>query len=366
MKNKIPFAIFSALLATGSHAAPFMAVGDGAELFVTGTLGVRADDNIFLDRKATSDTVFDINPGLELTFGKDAQLKGALSATVAFANYSSNTNLNTVLFSSDFGSKYDDGKLKLGFNLGFHEVNQNSVDIRGLNRRDVFTSAGNTEVEISQITSVGAGISFQHENFKRKTFGDTDTLTVPIDFFYKWTEKVDLSFGYQYRDYQTTVGQDSNDHFFNLGARGEFTPKFNGKIQIGLSTRKLAKGSDETLLGFTSNFNYELTAKTSLQFGGSNDFGTTPSGAQQKNLSANVAATTKLTEDWSVNAGLSWRAIDSLGHTDDYIEGTLGATYVMNANVRFVGSYVYRNNSSPLSTSEFSNNAFSVSASIRY
>src|ERR1035437_10982868 len=81
------------------YAAPFLAVGDGAELFVTGAVGVRADDNIFTAANAQSDTIFDIAPGAEITFGKDSALQGALTLVATFRNYSSNSNLNTNLFS---------------------------------------------------------------------------------------------------------------------------------------------------------------------------------------------------------------------------------------------------------------------------
>ena len=164
MKNIIRLTLISASLVAGSYAAPFMAIGDGAEFFLTGALGVRADDNIFLSKNADSDLIFDITPGVDLTFGKDSQLKGSLTLSDTWSNYSDNSKLNTNLFAGDFVSRYDDGKLKLGFNVGYHELNQNSVDIRGLTRRDIFSGGGNTEVEISQITSVGAGVALNHEN----------------------------------------------------------------------------------------------------------------------------------------------------------------------------------------------------------
>ena len=91
-----------------------------------------------------------------------------------------------------------------------------------------------------------------------------------------------------------------------------------------------------------------------------------PQGAQQKNFSLGGVITSSISDQWSVNAGLSYRGIDYLTRTDDYIEGTIGAAYIVNAYVRVVGSYVYRNNSSPLAGSEFTNNVFSISANLRY
>lgn len=394
MKNyhsSLRFALVSLSIswASLSQAAPFMAIGDGAELFLTGTLGVRVDDNIFLasglprdpNRPASGtnrlneeidDIIFDITPGVELTFGKDAQVKGALILSLAFANYTDNSDLNTTLFAGDFVSRYDDGKMKLGFNVGYHEVNQNSVEVRGLTRRDIFTAGADGEVEISQITSIGAGLTFTHENYHPRSFSDSDDLTVPIDFYYKWTPKVDLSLGYRFRDHDmASLGNDSKDHFFNVGARGEFTPKLTGRAAVGINTRKIdgpasRGGGDETLLGADASFTYEMSPKTNLQAGISNDFGTSPQGQQQKNLTLNGMVTSKISEEWTINAGLSWRSIDYGSRTDDYLEGTLGTTYVVNANIRIIGAFVHRDYSSDIRGSEFKNNVFAVSAHFRY
>ncbi len=389
MKNYISTALVALSLGAVSQAAPFMAIGDGAELFLTGTLGVRVDDNIFLTsglpvnpalpisatnrvNEEIDDIIFDINPGVELTFGKDSQMKGALTLSLAFANYTDNSSLNTNLFNGDFFTRYDDGKLKLGFNVGYHELNQNSVDIRGLTRRDIFSAGANAEVEISQLTSVAAGLAFTHENYHPRNFTDSDDLTVPIDFYYKWTPKVDLSLGYRFRDHDVaTLGNDSKDHFFNVGARGEFTPKLTGRVAVGLANREIdgpanRGGGDESLLGIDASLSYEISPKTNLQLGASNDFGTSPQGAQQKNLTLNGMITTKISEEWSINAGLSWRSIDYGSRTDDYVEGSLGTTYIVNANIKIIGAYVHRDYSSDLRGSEFKNNVFSVAANFRY
>lgn len=366
MKKSIRIALLSASLAAGSSAAPFMAIGDGAEVFITGTLGVRSDDNIFMAKKAESDLIFDINPGIDLTFGKDSQLKGSLTIVDSFANYSDNSGLNTQLLAANFTSKYDDGKMKLGFNAGYNELNQNSVDVRGLTRRDVFSAGANAEVEVSQITSIGAGVQFNHENYKRRGYTDSDSITVPIDFFYKWTPKTDLSVGYRYRDYKVDLGSDSTDHFFNVGVRGEISPLLTGKIAVGLNQRKLDRGGDDNQLGLDANLTYELTPKTSLTFGANNDFGTSPQGQQQKNFSLNGGVSSKISEEWSVNAGLNFKATDYGTRTDDFYELTLGTTYTVNANVRIVGGYTYRTYTSDIKTSEFENNVFTVMANFRY
>jgi hypothetical protein len=366
MKKIIRLSVLSAALSLPAFGAPFMAIGDGAELFLTGTVGIRADDNIFLAKNNVDDVIFDINPGLDIVFGKDAQTKGALTLGMAFANYSDHSHLNTELFSGLFNTRYDDGKMKAGFNLSFVELNQNTADLRGLVRRDVFNTGGNIEVEVSQITAVGAGINYDRQNYKRATYSDSKILTIPLDFFYQITEKSDLSLGYRYRDNQQTIGLDSSDHFFNIGARGEFTPKLTGRFAIGYNTRNYDGAGDEDGLGLDASFAYEVSPKTSLQFGASNDFATSPQGQEQENFTLNGAIVSKISEEWSVNGGLSFRSIDYTTRTDDYWEGTLGTTFIMNANVQLVGAYVYRQYESNIRASEFENHVFSFSANLRY
>jgi len=121
-----------------------------------------------------------------------------------------------------------------------------------------------------------------------------------------------------------------------------------------------------------------LTPKSTLQFGASNDFGTTPQGQQQRNLTAFASVTTVIDAAWSVNGAITYRPIHYFGtpalgtapatasRTDDYWEGSVGATYVINQYVHLNGSYTYRNNDSDLIGTGFSNNVFAVSASFRY
>ena len=189
---------------------------------------------------------------------------------------------------------------------------------------------------------------------------------MPIDFYYKWTPKTDLSAGYRYRDTQVDIGQDSTDHFFNVGARGEFSPKLTGRFAVGLNRRTLNRGGDANQLGLEARFAYELTPKTSLEFGASNDFGTSPQGQQLRNKIVHGLLTAKLSPEWSVNAGLSWRAIDYGPRTDGFFEGQAGTTFIVSPHVRIVGNFVHRNYRSDVRFNEFKNNVFSVAANFRY
>jgi len=230
----------------------------------------------------------------------------------------------------------------------------------------LFDVGGKTEVEISQLSKVGAGIAFNHTNYRRPGYADVDSLEVPLNYYYRWTEKTDISLGYRYRDYKVNIGSDSTDHFFSVGARGEFSPKLTGRFAIGLNSRKLDRGGDETLLGVESSFAYEISPKTRFNFNVTNDFGTSPQGQQQKNFTLGGTLSTDLSQEWTVSGGMNYRAIDYGKRTDDYFELNLGAVYIISANVRIQGGYAYRSYSSDISSIEFKNNVFSVAANFSY
>lgn len=376
MKNITRVLAVLASLATASQAAPFLAISDNAEVFLTGTLGVRADDNIALTKDANSDTIFDINPGVQLVFGKNSTVQGTWTTVESFTNYMDYDELNANLLSTTFDAAYDDGKAKGSFNASFNELNQNSVDVQSDNgsliRRDVFAIGGQGELNISDKSSVSAGLQYQSTDYKRYVFSDTRITTLPVGYFYELTPKVDLSLSYRFRDSSLKHGYDSRDHFFGIGARGEFTPKLSGQFSVGLTQRKfkhhksMADMDDKSLLGIDSSLSYAVSPKTTLQFGVTNDFDTNSQGQQQKNFAVRFSAVTNLSEVWSITGGVSYRAINYYFRTDDYVEGQIGATYTVNENVQITAAVALRNNKSDVAAVEFDNSVVSLAANFRF
>lgn len=366
----------SSLLVATTSAAPFLSISDNAEVFLTGTLGVRVDDNIALTPDATSDTILDINPGAQLVFGRESTVQGTWSVVHSFANYLDHDELNTNLFSTAFNAGYDDGKTKGSFNASFNEINQNTVDVQtndgSLIRRDVLALGTRGELDVSEKSSVSVGLQYQGTEYKRYDFSDTKVATLPIGYYYELTPKVDLSLNYRYRQSWLQHGYDSKDHFFGVGARGVFTPKLRGQFSVGLTQRSfddhkgLPDMDDKSLLGVDSSLSYDATPKTTLQFGVSNDFDTNSQGQQQKNFAVRFAALTAVSAEWSLSGGVSYRAINYYSRTDDYMEGHLGATYIINENVQVTAAVALRSNESDLDTSDFDNSVISLAAAFRF
>jgi Uncharacterized protein conserved in bacteria len=379
----------SAALASACYAS--VPVGDNAELFLTGTVGVRSDSNIFLSGRSMpgnaqnrdrSDTIFEVNPGVQLVFGKNSLTQGTLSISENISVYSDHDDLNDELASASLNTRYDDGKSKLSFNASFAELNQNTVDVLpgpatlvdALILRDVFSTGGSGEVSVTEKSSIALGVQYQKTAYERAGFSDSQVITVPVNYYYEITPKVDLSLGYRYRNRWESIGFDTKDHFLNIGARGEFTPKLTGQFAVGVTQRsfshKVQRRSDQEMLGVDSSLTYAASPKTSVLLGLSNDFDTNSQGHQQRNFAIRASSTTAISAELSVTASVAYRAIDyyqaAPARIDDYFEGHLGATYRLNENVSFSGAYSYRSNDSDLPTSDFTANVFSVAANLRF
>ena len=365
-----------ALLSAGlglslAKAAPFMAVGDNAELFLTGAATLQSDDNIYLDAKnEKSDTIYSFTPGVDLVFGKGSITTGNVYFREEIRRYSSNGNQDVELANVGARTSYDNGVTKAGFNAAYTELAQNDNDIRvsgDIVHRNLTNLAANVEFGFSEKTSLGTGISFDRTDYGPSSYSDSNIWSLPVDVYFKASPKLDWSAGYRYRSSQLSgAGLDSTDHFLNLGARGEFSPKLTGQIRLGYTRRSLDVGGDENLFGVDGNLIYAFSEKTTYRFNIGNDFGSSGTGDSTKNFTLGLSVSNKMSEQWSFTGGLSLRKIDYAKRSDDYVEGLVSVNYALSAMLNFGASYTYRNNTSDLATAEFTNSVFSLGANLRY
>jgi hypothetical protein len=371
-----------ALLALGASslsAAPFLALGDNAELFLTGSVVLNSDDNIYLRsgsaaRPEVSDVILTVTPGVDMVFGRNAATSGNFYFREDILRYSDNDQQNTSLASVGVNSLYNNGKSKLDLGASYTEFAQNDISVRdAIVERNVTAVRALSEFGATEKTSVGAGARFEKTDYAGgPSYLDSSVWTLPLDAYFEYSPKLQWSAGYRYRSTDLSgAGVDSKDHFFNIGARGEFTPKLTGQLRVGYGLRKFDVGEDGSQFGIDSNFTYSYSPKTTYSFGVINDFGVSALGQSTKSFSVNLGANTRIDEQWSWNANVSFRSIDFSGttttvHSDDFVQGSVGAAYILSNSVNFTASYTYRKNSSDRASYEFANNVFSLGANLRY
>jgi hypothetical protein len=365
-------ALFSACLGLTAKAAPFMAVGDNAELFVTAAGTIQSDDNIFLNSaNEKSDTIYSFTPGVDLVFGKGSQATGNVFYKEEIRRYGSDTNQNTQLANVGVNSAFSNGVTKADFNASYAQVAQNDNNINPVGtivHRDVTNLAGNTEFTLTEKSTIGVGLNYDRTDYGPVIYTDSSIWSIPVDVYFKSNPKLDWSVGYRYRNTNLSgAALDSTDNNINVGARGEFTAKLNGQVRFGYTRRSFSGGGgNQDLFSFDSDLNFLFSEKTTARIYFSNDFGSSGFGDSTKQLTLGFGVNNKLTEQWYVSSGLSYRNIEYPTRTDHYVEGQVAVTYVYNAILNFGASYTYRNNNSDVATANFTNNVFSIGANVRY
>ncbi len=373
MINKRRLALLTTLSATPAFAAPFLAIGDNAELFLTARAEIRHEDNVtFSSENQIRDEVFEFSPGVELLFGKTTLTRGSFAAFERFTAYSDNSDLNSNLTNLLFNAFYEGARLDLRANASFRELNQNSRDARAdatLVRRDVYAAGLNGEYAATEKSKIGVGGSYTWTQFKTAAFTDQKNYTIPVNYFFAITEKVDLSAGVQYRQNRVDApNADSEDYYFNVGARGEFTPKLTGSFSVGYILRKPEDStrSDEGSIGLKSGLQFAYSPKTTFTLDLSRDFevGADASGLEASSIA--IGGRTNLTAAWNVGATLSYSRFEYLNtdRTDNYFVGGVSVGYIYNELVNFEAGYSINRNSS--SFADFTANVFRIAANFRY
>lgn len=364
----------SLLLSLKAFAAPFVAVGDNAELFLTASVGVTRDDNIFLrNANEQSDTIVNVRPGLDFVFGRNAATSGNIYYRHDFVQYSDNSALDTDLAALGINTLYSNGKSKLDFGASYVESATNDNSVTGfIVERAATNVRALGEVGVTEKTSLGAGLKLERLDYVLGgSFRDSDVWEVPVDMYFEYSPKLQTSVGYRYRsteiDRSTVAFPSSKDHFFNVGARGEFTPKLTGQVRVGYVQRKFDSGrGDKSDFGAQADLTYAVSPKTSLLLGLGSDYGSSATGDSVNTKSLSLSSTTRIDEQWSWNANVAYRDLEYPTRNDDFLQLGVGVAYTYSAFVNFAANVSHRTQSSTVVSSEFDNNVINLAANIRY
>jgi len=373
MKRRIGWVVAALGLASSVYASePLLSVGPEIPVFLTAAATTRYDDNVLLEStNKSSDTIFVLMPGIDLhTTGGVGQ--AGLTYNEQFIRYSSHSDLNSNLASFASNYAYNGAASKLSAAASYQQLDQSNLTLRSIDetvRRDLTDASVNGSFGLTAKTSLGTGVSFDRTRYPKVGYQDSDDWSLPVDFYYAVTPKVDLSLGYRYQ--RTTLADpvfDSKDHFFNVGTRGDFTPKLSGQIRVGVDQHRNDVGSSTNQLGLGTTINYLLSPKTSIDLTASNDFTHSAFGTSQKTFSVGSNVQFAFTPQWSATGGASFEAtsyLSALARKDKFWVGNVGVNYALTANSAIQVSYLFRKNSSNQSVN-FNNNVLSLSASIRF
>lgn len=371
-----------------NYTAPRISIGDNANVVFSLDLNVRHDDNVYLGpSNEVGDTIYSATPGLALSFGQKSLAHGSLAGSEAFTRYAHDTSPNVNLGSivGDFG--YDNGSTAVGAAVSFHQLDENSSTVAAaaadtIYRRDETRAHVGVESHLTGRTSVGIAGELSNTHYRTAGLVSSRTLSVPFNIYYETTPKVSLSTGVTYEKVSPqgdNSGPSGNNLYYNVGLRGNLTPKLTANVSTGYRVLEVVDNPREHLWGFDGTLNYEMTEKSSLSFVASRNFNPGPHGESLKDSHYDLKFLTDPSAQWEFVAGVSYHTVEfgptvfanSLGtgnlfRSDRYWQGDLVASYLFSSWLSFSLDYTRRNNNSNFSAAEFSDNIISLTIGLRY
>ncbi len=367
------------LVATTLAGTAFAAfsIGDNATVIFNADASVRYDNNIQQQQAGPGkikDTIYELDPGVTITNAKAAPLQARLTYTEAITRYTDNTNLDTNLGMLNFTSTYTDPKNSANFNAGFEQLNQNTPisGLPGLLRRDSTTVDGGDIYKINEKSKFGLDLSYDRTKYAVAGLANSQVYTVPATYYYVLSPKLDATLGLRYRKTDLSGGNPSyTDYYYNLGLSGEFNPKLNGSITVGVNEHRGAStafaGGNATSIGLDSKLTWQESAVNTFNFTLSNDFGAAASGQEQQTLALSAGVQSQLSEQLIGFGSVGYNIINYSGpRKDNYFTGSVGVRYNLSRTWSITAAYNYLDNGSNAAGNSFSDNTLTLKVSLTY
>lgn len=391
--NKTVFSLLAAFASSlGLSAAPMVAIGDNAALFVTGVVGITYQDNVFrTEMNRVDDIFFRVQPGVELQFGSRGAASAALFASGEILRYTDQTGLNNELLHLLLTASLDEQVYQLSFLASYDERSINSLDraseitdASGI-ARDLKDTAVHlhSRYAFSNLTSMSAGLLFNRRDYNDVGLAGSESFSIPVSLFYEVSPVLDARFGYQWRKVDiigvTDAFVDSyRDNHFTVGLVGELgSPLFVGDLSLGWMERKFR--GDISMFPFANRKINSITYDVGVTYNATNssytlrlerDYMTSIFGGQNFSRSQiSLLGRFPLVPMWSATAMVGYSFSDysnSDREQDDYF-GRVGVHYTPNEYIRVSATFSHnRVDGSGLQSSDYRANTFSVSATLRY
>jgi hypothetical protein len=355
-------------------------------LYLTAQLGVRYDDNIFLSSTdKVKDSVFTLAPGADFQYGENSLAHGSVVYQEAFQRYAENKVGNASLGTGNADFAYDSGATSVKAAAALQQLYQTNVDLLGtgtkeLTRSNLMSLDGSLESQLTGKLSGTIGTDFNWTDYQTQGLVSTETTSVPVKLYFKSTPKVDLSAGVTYAiDNPKGGGPTGRDFFYNVGARGSFTPKLSGEFSVGYQIRAVADNPQQRLLAFNGTLNYDIAPKTTSALVFSRQFSTSALGESLVNSNYSFSVSNDLTSRWQAGGSITYRDTDygpavftvqnhpvSSDRRDKDWEAGLFTSLSYSKWLTATANYAFRTNHSTISPADFSDDILSLTFTFRY
>lgn len=366
-----------AILTLGLALTPGRALlnidGTRNQVFIFGTITFAYSSNIFAESTGRGDSNVNAQAGIDLkrragiiavnsTFKIDYQ---------RFGKYISENSVNPSFY-IEFNKTTGRTTGALTLNAFRESRSDSAVNVRTNSWN--FPLGLNLKYPINDKLYVTSDTTYLQRRYSQNpALANLTDYTEGIDLFYVYTSKLDLVGGYRFRVSRTSFGNDSSDHWFNIGATGSLLAKLNGSLRLGYQVRQVTGAVAESFTHFNAlaTINWPITRKLALSSQISRDFSTIATGTSVDTTSAALRALYSYSRKLELNTGVAWGHNIFLGRNqprrqDTFFSWDVGAHYRFNEHLNVGANYTYFRNWSTLSFSRFERQGFSFDLASRY
>jgi hypothetical protein len=395
--------------ANWTPSSPLVQIGNDCDIYFDSAASLEVTDNLYSSSTKTSATSWMVTPGLLLEYGKDSALSATISAKRTFVNFTDNalSDLEDSRDALSLALRFaDGGPLSLSLDSSYRVTARNDdLQMQGLGgilgatliRQANYSHAFRADYKLTEKLSIGLGFtnSFNHYldptitgtagNFayNTNTLTELNTKSIPLSFDYQAFEKLSFGLALQHdvTDYSAApyfsqatptrpalTNKQLVKNFAGLTAKGQLTEsgKLNANIRVGYSQYHYDSAANDSDLSYAVSLNHVLTERLSHSLTLSRDVTASSTNSQMatKNYTYGMAYTASEDLNFNLSATKS-DVFASTSQVDTYIY-SLGADYKYSKHLTFQASYNLNDSTASVATSNYTSNAFTLSAAFRY
>jgi hypothetical protein len=371
------------LLATSVICAPahgLITFNDGHDhIYVTGTIGVAYDSNIFANTFSEDDVIY------------TATLLGEYSRRAGWITVNGSVELTASRFSDHEGENFENPKFDLEFtkqggrttgSLTLTASKENKVDpfVNVRNESWNYGAGLNVKYPVIDRYSLAGGIFYSLADYTdNSVYVDLRSYGASADLFYVLSKERDFVAGYRFRENKGLRSSSTTDHAFTFGLKGRIVRGYNGSIRFGYQTRKPRDSRDGSFNSWTgdASVTHAFGKRFSLTADLGKDFSTTSTNVSIDTLSTSLNGQYTFNARWNAHAGIGYSRARFLGfrgalnsngrqRQDSTLHADVGVGYNPSEHLKVSLNYTWAQNWSTLDYSDFIRRGWSLTVSSRW
>jgi hypothetical protein len=319
-----------------------VAIGDYGAVTADVQSSLTHSSNIFRDSDEEDDMIFQLLPRLRYRFDQGA-VRVEADAGVDVIRYD-DFDMNDaedikshIVIDFPYGDYDEKKRYDVRLQAGYNENTSPNDSVQAIVQTEELNLSALGRYYVSERTFLRGGVEFLDKQSQTAGFDDVQRISVPIEFFYDYSE--DLSYGVGYRYTETDVSADvgaeadSTDHAVFLAVVGQVAPSVTAEVRLGGQERKFDDSTtfeDETGFFMESLLTWAASDLTTVELNVGNDFDTAINGVSKETLFAEVGVQHQFSDKIRASAGLGYEDVKySNDRDDEHFSVAIGSVYTL-------------------------------------